>query len=99
MTSAVQSLWIGDRLSTLERLSVCSFLANGHEYHLYVYDDVINVPSEVSIKDANEILPQSELFKVNGSLALFSDWFRWELLLRSGGIWVDMDLVRWTWSN
>ena len=93
MTSVVQSLWIGDRLSTLERLSVCSFLANGHEYHLYVYDDVKNVPSEVSIKDANEILPHSDVFKVNGSLALFADWFRWELLLKSGGIWVDMDLV------
>ena len=30
----VQGLWIGDRLSVMERLSIASFLRNGHQYHL-----------------------------------------------------------------
>ena len=33
----IQSLWIGDRLSALERLSIRSFLANGHGFDLYTY--------------------------------------------------------------
>ncbi len=40
----VQGLWIGNKLSLLEQLSLKSFMANGHEYHLYIYDDVENIP-------------------------------------------------------
>src|SRR5258706_6206464 len=36
----IQGLWIGPTLSQMEQLSIASFLANGHEYHLFVYDDV-----------------------------------------------------------
>jgi hypothetical protein len=32
-------------------------------------------------------------FKQQGTLAGFSDWFRWTLLHRHGGYWVDLDMV------
>jgi len=35
MGAPVQMLWIGPRLSDLERLSMASFLANGHPVRLF----------------------------------------------------------------
>ena len=40
----IQGLWIGSELSMLERLSIASFLDNGHDYHLYTYGDVRGIP-------------------------------------------------------
>lgn len=91
----VQGLWIGPELSAMERLSAASFLANGHEYHLYVYDDVKHVPAGVSVRDAREILPASAIFQYKGtkSYAGFANHFRYELLLSKGGWWADTDVI------
>ena len=77
--NVIQGLWIGDKLSSLERLSLSSFIANGHDYHLYVYSDVKNVPEGVQIKDGNEILPGADIFSYNvgpgkGSYSAFSNF-------------------------
>lgn len=91
---AVQSLWIGAPLSNLEKLCVQSFLDHGHEFHLYTYADIDGVPAGVTVKYGNEILPESEIFRNdNGSVAGFSDYFRFALLAERGGWWVDMDFV------
>jgi hypothetical protein len=91
--TTVQSLWLGT-LSTLERLSMASFLAHGHAYHLYTYDLVPNVPPGVVLKDANEIIPGSWIFRDDrDSHTTFSEFFRYKLLLDRGGWWVDTDLV------
>ncbi len=91
---AVQGLWIGDRLSTMERLSITSFLAHGHSYELYAYRQLGGVPAGTRVRDARAILPEEELFTFrNGSWAASADLFRFELLARRGGIWVDTDLV------
>jgi hypothetical protein len=91
--TTIQSLWIGDRLSRIELLSIQSFLANGPDYHLYVYSDIQQVPAGVVLKDAASILPRSCIFTTGGSLSIFSDWFRQELLFARGGYWVDLDMV------
>ena len=57
--TTMQSLWIGERLSKIELLAIQSFLSNGHEYHLYVYSDVGEVPSGVILKDAASIIPET----------------------------------------
>lgn len=93
----IQSLWVGRSLSTLEKLSINSFLKNGHEYHLYVYDD-FEAPDGTVFKDANDIMPRKEIFyyksgKGKGSVSAFSNIFRYELLNKKGGIWVDCDVV------
>jgi len=79
----------------MERLSIASFLANGHSYHLYVYDDVKHVPTGATLKDANEVLPASMIFKYKDadSYAGFSNYFRYKLLVDRGGWWVDSDVV------
>ena len=91
----IQGLWIGPRLSTIEDLSIRSFLVHGHEYHLYVYGEIENVPPGTVLKDANEILPFSRVFKYRDydSYAGFANIFRYNLLRRKGGWWADMDLI------
>ena len=56
MSHIIQSLWIGDSLSKSEQLCVKSFVDNGHEFHLYIYGDVKNIPEGVIVKDGNEIV-------------------------------------------
>jgi mannosyltransferase OCH1-like enzyme len=79
----------------MERMSIASFLATGHEYHLYVYDDVKGIPEGVLVHDANEILPASMIFqyKHSKSYAGFANFFRYQLLLTKGGWWVDTDVI------
>jgi hypothetical protein len=92
----MQGLWIGNRLTVMEQLSIVSFLKHGHEFHLYVYDDVEGIPEGTILKDANEIVSRKQIFKdkeVEGTYANFSDVFRYKLLLEKGGFWVDLDTV------
>lgn len=91
----IQGLWIGDELSVMEQLSISSFLLNGHHYHLYVYDDIRNVPMGTVLRDATEILPASRIFRYADSptFAGFANFFRYKLLLERGGWWADCDIV------
>ena len=76
-------------------VSIASFLANGHEYHLYVYEEIENAPQGTVLKAADEILPESMIFQYRShpSHAGFSNFFRYKLLLSRGGWWVDTDVV------
>jgi hypothetical protein len=91
----IQGLWIGAELSVMESLSIASFLAHGHQFHLFVYSDVKNVPAGTVTRDGEEILPASAIFRYrdNGSYAGFSNFFRYELLWKYGGWWVDLDTI------
>jgi len=95
VADVIQSLWIGPRLSAMERLTIQSFLHNGHEFHLYVYDHVDGIPEGTTVCDGNEILPQSMIFvyRDHQSYSGFSNYFRYKLLLDRGGWWVDTDQV------
>src|SRR5207245_5621335 len=90
-----QGMWVGSRLSIMEQLSIASFLKNGHEYHLYAYNDLANVPAGTVLKDANEILSSSAIFQYKNrpSYAGFADVFRFKLLYERGGWWADSDVV------
>lgn len=100
----IHGLWIGERLSPLELLTLHSFIDKGHEFHLWIYEPLQNdLPEEVICQDANTIIPKEEIFTRQkgdskkgfgkGSLALFSDLFRYKLLYEKGGWWVDMDVT------
>ncbi|NSW45483.1 MAG: hypothetical protein HPY79_06695 [Bacteroidales bacterium] len=99
----IHSLWIGKELSPLELLTIYSFIANGHKFYLWIYESIETpLPQKVILKDANEIIPYSKVFKYKfanqyghgkGSYAGFSDLFRYALLYQYGGWWVDMDVT------
>src|SRR5881227_24224 len=95
MQNTIQSLWVGSRLSVLERLSIASFLKNGHSYILYTYEPVEGVPAGAELKDANEILPSSSIFRYReyDTCSGFSNFFRYKLLLERGGWWADTDMI------
>jgi hypothetical protein len=93
----VNSLWIGKRLTKLETLCISSFIKNGIGYNLYAYDLPVVVPKDVVLKDAADILPRTKIFRYQagtfnvGSVAGFSNLFRYTLIDKLGGWWVDTD--------
>lgn len=99
----VNGLWIGRTLSALELLTIKSFLNNGHDFHLWVYNELETpLPPGIQVMDANHVLPEDKIFRYKnkdqyghgkGSLAGFSDIFRYKLLYDHGGWWVDMDVT------
>ncbi|HOC87779.1 MAG TPA: radical SAM protein [Paludibacter sp.] len=99
----VNGLWIGESLSSLEMLTIRSFINHGHTFRLWVYDQLTTpLPPGVLVMDANIILPAERIFRYKhknqyghgkGSLAGFSDIFRYKLLFDHGGWWVDMDVT------
>ena len=95
LNRTIQGLWIGPELSLMEQLSISSFLRHGHDYHLYIYDHVKNIPAGTVVRDANEVLPAARIFqyKQRPSYAGFSNFFRYKLLLDRGGWWADSDIV------
>lgn len=95
--ATVNGLWIGERLAPLERACVQSFLAKGHEFNLYGYEAIADVPAGCRVLDAATILPAAKIFThasgiSQGSFGAFSDMFRYQLLHEHGGWWADMDV-------
>jgi hypothetical protein len=95
----VHGLWIGQRLSLMEQLTLRSFVACGHRFVLWLYGRLEeDVPPGVEVRDANTIIPRQRVFCYQagirpGSYAGFSDLFRYKLLYDSGGWWSDLDVV------
>jgi len=94
----VNSYWSGGPLTRLELVCLSSFVQNGARYNLYTYEEPGGVPKGVTVCDASEILPAERMFRYpagtlnEGSLAGFSNLFRYTLLQRDGGWWVDTDV-------
>lgn len=91
----IHSLWIGARLTWIERLSLCSWVEHGHQIRLWCYEPIEGVPAGVRLVDAEAILPQTSIIRdrKRGSVALFSDRFRYHLLRRQAATWLDIDMV------
>lgn len=98
MPHLFQSFWSGPPLSLYEQLCLKSFIDHGHRFVLYSFDTSMAVPQGVVVRDASEILDPGEFFVYKngfgkGSPAAFANLFRYELLSRLGGWWVDTDVV------
>jgi hypothetical protein len=91
----VQGLWFYEALPVMQQMSIASFLRRGHEYHLYTYGTLAGAPRGTVLRDAAEILPETEVKRDREGLgfAAFADKFRYKLLLERGGWWVDTDVI------
>jgi hypothetical protein len=87
------SLWIGKPLSKIEQTALSSIIYHGHSLILFVYDMNLKVPSGVIKKDANELIPESEIFKIQNSYGPFADIFRYKMIKEHGLIWTDTDSI------
>jgi hypothetical protein len=94
---ALNSLWVGPELGYLEQLCLRSALAAGHSVRLFSYTprDISGVPEGVDVRDAAEIAPKEDMLFPSGSgfEALASDFWRYRMLGKGLGAWVDMDLI------
>ncbi len=94
MTIHAHMFWHGDPPRRLERLAIRSVLAQGYALTLWSYAPLPNLPPGLIAADAAEILPRSALFtNRRGSIASFTDWFRYIVLSRHGGLWTDSDVI------
>jgi hypothetical protein len=87
------SLWVGNPLSKVEQTALASFIYYGHSFTLFVYDMDMNVPQGVIKEDANKIIPESEIFKVQNSYGPFADMFRYTMIKKTGLTWTDTDSI------
>lgn len=90
----VHMLWVEGTLSQLELISVKSFLCHNFDVTLWHFGDIPNVPSGVTLRHVEELLPSAQPFTyANGSYAAFSNLFRYTVLNRFGGLWSDTDVI------
>ena len=93
MSTQLLSFWMGPRLGPVERACLRSMVRHGHPVALFCYDPPAGIPEAVEVRDAAAILPRCDVIRHrSGSVALFSNRFRYELLRRGLGTWVDTDL-------
>ncbi len=94
----VRSFWHGPPLSLYRLLCLRSFVAQGHRVELFTYGEDVVVPGWIVRRDANEIWPADRVLRYQsgggpGSPALHANLFRYALLQRLGGWWIDADVI------
>lgn len=90
----IAMLWVEGPLSYVEQLCVQSFLDAGHDVTLYHYGEVDRVPEGASKAHGSAILDIDRFIAHGrtGSMALFSDVFRYHMLNQlDHTIWADTD--------
>ena len=97
MNSHVFSTFWTGTISLREYVCINSFLEKCHKYYVYSYEKLEGLPKGVELKDASEIVPKEEYLiykeKLPNRWDLFSDKFRYLLLYKKGGWWVDTDVI------
>lgn len=93
----VNGFWYGSELGDLEKLCIDSWIKNGYEFHLWLYDD-IEVPKGVIVENANDIVSLDQYFTytkgyTKNTPVAFSNLFRAHLLYRLGGLYIDLDVL------
>ncbi|MEM1237347.1 MAG: hypothetical protein AAGI10_10280 [Pseudomonadota bacterium] len=89
----VATFWQGRPLSWIEKLSLTSFVAMGHEVKIYSYGEVEGVPDGVSHADAHSIFEPSEYLRENAGASMIADVFRLHLMQITDEVWVDSDMI------
>lgn len=88
----VSMFWHGE-LALMHHVCINSFIYYGHSVKIYSYDKTINVNKAVEIADANEIIPYEYFLKHNNDITSFSDIFRYNMISKTGEMWVDADTM------
>jgi hypothetical protein len=102
----LQTFWTGKPLSRLERAALLSYVNQGYTVDIYTYNPIATFKKRlppaagIRVHDAREILPESALFEYDGRASAgdafrflpFSDLFRFTMLHKNGGAWIDLDV-------
>ena len=97
MNSHIFSTFWSGKISLREYVCINSFLDKSHKYYIYSYEKIEGLPKGAELKDAADIVPKEEYLLYKERLPnrwdLFSDKFRYLLLYKKGGWWVDTDII------
>jgi hypothetical protein len=93
--SRLNSLWVGKTIGWIEELCLRSAVATGQSFTVYSYTphEIVGLPPGIDLADARDVMPESLLLRYadSGAVQLGSNIFRYHLLKKSLGYWVDMD--------
>ena len=97
MSNQINTLWYKGDLGYMERLSLSSAVAQGHDVVLYSYDpdSVSAVPDGVEVRHGLQVLDdpkRTRLFEGKYK-AMGSNFFRYELFEKDLGFWMDLDVI------
>lgn len=90
------SFWTGRPLGPYELLALLSSIREGHKTLLFTFGQLKNVPADVEVHDAREVVVESRIFRnprEPWSFAGFSNLFRYEAMKKFGGTWFDLDAI------
>jgi hypothetical protein len=90
----LNTLWIGSKISAIHVACLLSAVRAGHKVRLFCYSPPENLPSEIEIADAGDVLPRTEIIRHrdSGSPSLSSNRFRYLLFEKELGPWIDTDV-------
>ncbi len=91
---AVNSVWVGASLGPVHAACLRSYLRAGHRVVLHCYSPPDDLPDGVELADADELIPQSQVFRhrKSGSYSTFSNLLRYRILARGLGLYADCDV-------
>jgi hypothetical protein len=92
-----RGFWHGSPIGPYQLLCLRSFVRHGHRVEVFTYDD-LNMPEWITRRDAREIFHANRILQYQsgfgrGSPALHSNLFRYVMLRKLGGWWVDIDVL------
>lgn len=89
--------WKGAELSAFEKACLLSFVNRGHQVQVFSYGAIKNLPAGIRCVDAREIVAEtwadSFSFRGKPDVTHFTDYFRYNLFLKTDCIWIDTDIV------
>ena len=90
----LRTFWNGDSITPYQLLCLRSFVDHGHRVEVFSYNLKLIVPKWLTLRDAEEILPRGKvLHPLEERMAIRANRFRWALLKKFGGWWIDPDIM------
>jgi len=95
-TETIRTFWQGGVPSNYQLLSFKSFADRGCRVEVFSYDPSVHLPRWIVRRQAAEVLPPERVLTflpARGRFVVNVDLFRYALLAKFGGWWIDPDVV------
>jgi hypothetical protein len=92
----VRTLWQGGHIGAYQLLCLRSFVDRGHRVEVFSFDPALDLPDWIERKNAADIVPAERILRYlpeERRSAIHANLFRYALLHRLGGWWVDPDVL------
>jgi len=91
----IRTFWHGTAMPPYEQACLASFARRGHRVEVFTYQADVSFAPGLHLRDAREILPEARVLRPlsDGRMGTHADLFRYALLERLGGWWIDPDVM------